>query len=92
MNEPFVFTTPEITMPKDNLHFGGGEHREVWYDYETFEQVKPSTKSVEVQTTLLKTPVLLREVTIVDNVVTIKDLKALVGKDWDVDVAAQKRL
>ncbi|KAJ3233308.1 hypothetical protein HDU81_002349 [Chytriomyces hyalinus] len=29
MNEPSVFNGPEITMPKDNLHHGGFEHREV---------------------------------------------------------------
>ncbi|KAG6910408.1 hypothetical protein DXG01_010763 [Tephrocybe rancida] len=29
MNEPSVFNGPEITMPKDNLHHGGWEHRDV---------------------------------------------------------------
>ncbi|KAJ3384794.1 hypothetical protein HDU84_002633 [Entophlyctis sp. JEL0112] len=29
MNEPSVFNGPEITMPKDNLHHGGFEHRDV---------------------------------------------------------------
>lgn len=29
MNEPSVFNGPEITMLKDNLHFGGWEHRDV---------------------------------------------------------------
>ncbi|BES89296.1 neutral alpha-glucosidase AB [Nesidiocoris tenuis] len=29
MNEPSVFNGPEVTMPKDNIHFGGFEHREV---------------------------------------------------------------
>ncbi|KAI9155933.1 glucosidase II [Blastocladiella emersonii ATCC 22665] len=29
MNEPSVFTGPEITMPKDALHVGGLEHRDV---------------------------------------------------------------
>ncbi|KAI9350705.1 glycosyl hydrolases family 31-domain-containing protein [Obelidium mucronatum] len=29
MNEPSVFSGPEITMPKDNLHYGGVEHRDV---------------------------------------------------------------
>ena len=29
MNEPSVFNGPEVTMPKDNLHVGGVEHREV---------------------------------------------------------------
>ncbi|KAK9816687.1 hypothetical protein WJX72_003707 [[Myrmecia] bisecta] len=29
MNEPSVFNGPEITMPKDNLHYGGVEHRDL---------------------------------------------------------------
>ncbi|KKA29682.1 hypothetical protein TD95_001371 [Thielaviopsis punctulata] len=29
MNEPSVFNGPETTMPKDNLHYGGWEHRDV---------------------------------------------------------------
>lgn len=29
MNEPSVFNGPEITMPKDTVHFGGWEHRDV---------------------------------------------------------------
>ncbi|XP_055547394.1 neutral alpha-glucosidase AB-like [Wyeomyia smithii] len=29
MNEPSVFDGPEVTMQKDNLHFGGWEHRDV---------------------------------------------------------------
>lgn len=29
MNEPSVFNGPEITMPKDNVHHGGWEHRDV---------------------------------------------------------------
>lgn len=29
MNEPSVFSGPETTMPKDNLHHGGWEHRDV---------------------------------------------------------------
>lgn len=29
MNEPSVFNGPEVTMPKDNIHFGGWEHREI---------------------------------------------------------------
>lgn len=29
MNEPSVFNGPETTMPKDNIHFGGWEHRDV---------------------------------------------------------------
>ncbi|XP_063995700.1 neutral alpha-glucosidase AB isoform X3 [Diachasmimorpha longicaudata] len=29
MNEPSVFNGPEITMPKDLIHYGGWEHRDV---------------------------------------------------------------
>ena len=29
MNEPSVFNGPETTSPKDNLHYGGWEHRDV---------------------------------------------------------------
>ncbi|KAI0048850.1 glycoside hydrolase family 31 protein [Auriscalpium vulgare] len=29
MNEPSVFNGPEITMPKDNVHYGGWEHRDI---------------------------------------------------------------
>lgn len=29
MNEPSVFNGPETTMPKDNVHYGGWEHRDV---------------------------------------------------------------
>ncbi|KAH8664191.1 alpha glucosidase-like protein [Xylariales sp. PMI_506] len=29
MNEPSVFNGPEVTMPKDNMHHGGWEHRDV---------------------------------------------------------------
>lgn len=29
MNEPSVFNGPEVSMPKDNLHHGGWEHRDV---------------------------------------------------------------
>ena len=29
MNEPSVFNGPEVTMPKDNIHFGNVEHRDM---------------------------------------------------------------
>ena len=29
MNEPSVFNGPEVTMPKDCIHHGGFEHREL---------------------------------------------------------------
>ncbi|CAN0877416.1 Probable glucan 1,3-alpha-glucosidase [Linum grandiflorum] len=33
MNEPSVFNGPEISMPRDALHFGGVEHRELHNAY-----------------------------------------------------------
>ncbi|KAJ3125695.1 hypothetical protein HK098_008287 [Nowakowskiella sp. JEL0407] len=33
MNEPSVFHGPEVTMPKDNLHYDGVEHREIHNAY-----------------------------------------------------------
>lgn len=33
MNEPSVFNGPEVTMPRDALHFGGIEHRELHNSY-----------------------------------------------------------
>eukprot|EP01090_Pellita_catalonica_P001556 TRINITY_DN11318_c0_g1_i1.p1 TRINITY_DN11318_c0_g1~~TRINITY_DN11318_c0_g1_i1.p1 ORF type:complete len:921 (-),score=130.25 TRINITY_DN11318_c0_g1_i1:38-2800(-) len=38
MNDPSVFSGPEITMPKDNIHFGGVEHRDVHNLYGTYMQ------------------------------------------------------
>ncbi|TBU52165.1 glycosyl hydrolases family 31-domain-containing protein [Dichomitus squalens] len=29
MNEPAVFNGPEISMPRDNIHYGGWEHRDL---------------------------------------------------------------
>lgn len=29
MNEPSVFSGPEVTMPKDMIHHGGWEHRHI---------------------------------------------------------------
>ncbi|CAN6459215.1 unnamed protein product [Victoria cruziana] len=33
MNEPSVFNGPEVTMPRDAIHYGGAEHREVHNAY-----------------------------------------------------------
>jgi Glycosyl hydrolases family 31 len=33
MNEPSVFNGPEVTAPKDLLHYGGFEHRDVHNTY-----------------------------------------------------------
>lgn len=33
MNEPSVFNGPEVTMPKDCMHYGGWEHRHVHNTY-----------------------------------------------------------
>ncbi|KAM6502966.1 glycoside hydrolase family 31 protein [Amanita muscaria] len=49
MNEPAVFNGPEITMPKDNIHYGGWEHRDVHnlngllYANQTFKAVAART-------------------------------------------------
>lgn len=41
MNEPSVFNGPEVTMPKDCLHHGGIEHREVHNEF-ALTQVIPT--------------------------------------------------
>lgn len=39
MNEPSVFNSPEITMPRDNIHYGGVEHREIHNLYGMYQQM-----------------------------------------------------
>lgn len=39
MNEPSVFNSPEITMPRDNIHHGGFEHRDVHNLYGMYQQM-----------------------------------------------------
>lgn len=43
MNEPSVFDGPEQTMPKDAVHYGGWEHRELHNLY-GFYQVSWKTR------------------------------------------------
>lgn len=38
MNEPSVFESPEITMPRDNIHFDGVEHRDLHNLYGRYQQ------------------------------------------------------
>ncbi len=38
MNEPSVFESPEITMPRDNVHFEGVEHRDLHNLYGRYQQ------------------------------------------------------
>ncbi|KAJ3391269.1 hypothetical protein HDU92_009129 [Lobulomyces angularis] len=38
MNEPSVFSGPETTMPKDNIHYEGWEHRDVHNVYGMLQQ------------------------------------------------------
>ncbi|KAJ3326752.1 hypothetical protein HDU76_012674 [Blyttiomyces sp. JEL0837] len=38
MNEPSVFNGPEITMPKDNVHYEGWEHRDIHNIYGALQQ------------------------------------------------------
>lgn len=51
MNEPSVFNGPETTMPKDNLHHGNWEHRDVHnlygltYHYATYNALLHRDKS-----------------------------------------------
>lgn len=53
MNEPSVFNGPEVTMLKDNIHFGGFEHRHVHNLYGqmqligTFEGMLERSKSTQ---------------------------------------------
>ncbi|CCC10772.1 hypothetical protein SMACR_04391 [Sordaria macrospora] len=50
MNEPSVFNGPETTMPKDNLHYGNWEHRDLHnlngltFHNATFEALKSREK------------------------------------------------
>ncbi|KAF5297351.1 hypothetical protein FQR65_LT01281 [Abscondita terminalis] len=39
MNEPSVFNGPEVTMPKDNLHYGDWEHRHVHNIYGLYHSI-----------------------------------------------------
>lgn len=39
MNEPSVFNSPEITMPRENSHHGGVEHRDVHNIYGMYQQM-----------------------------------------------------
>ena len=39
MNEPSVFNGPEITMPKDVIHYGGWEHRDIHNTYGLMQTV-----------------------------------------------------
>nr|XP_033808266.1 neutral alpha-glucosidase C isoform X2 [Geotrypetes seraphini] len=39
MNEPSVFKGPELTMPKDNVHCGGWEHRDLHNLYGFYQQM-----------------------------------------------------
>ncbi|XP_051942534.1 neutral alpha-glucosidase C isoform X1 [Hippocampus zosterae] len=39
MNEPTVFSGPELTMPKDALHYGGWEHRDLHNMYSFYQQM-----------------------------------------------------
>ncbi|KAJ8563163.1 hypothetical protein K7X08_031615 [Anisodus acutangulus] len=42
MNEPSVFNGPEVTMPRDALHHGGVEHRELHNSYGYYFQMATS--------------------------------------------------
>lgn len=59
MNEPSVFSGPETTMPKDNLHYGNVEHRDVHnvygelYHKATFEAHLVRNKSKDIRPFIL---------------------------------------
>lgn len=44
MNEPSVFSGPEVTMHKDAVHFGGWEHRDVHNVYGFYHVSSPLLK------------------------------------------------
>lgn len=46
MNEPSVFSGPEVTMHKDARHFGGWEHRELHNIYGLYV-VRTPTKTLQ---------------------------------------------
>lgn len=41
MNEPSVFDGPEQTLPKDAVHYGGWEHRELHNLYGFYQVSRP---------------------------------------------------
>lgn len=46
MNEPSVFNGPEVSMPKDCLHYGEWEHREIHNMYGMFQVIMNDLKKV----------------------------------------------
>lgn len=58
MNEPSVFNSPEITMPRDNVHFGGIEHRDVHNLYGMYQQMS-TFKGLQERSQGRKRPFLL---------------------------------
>jgi len=48
MNEPSVFNGPEVTMPKDMMHYGDWEHRDVHNLYGLM-QVNASNNNASAQ-------------------------------------------
>lgn len=58
MNEPSVFDSPEITMPRDNVHYGNVEHRDVHNLYGMYQQMS-TFKGLQDRTNGTKRPFLL---------------------------------
>lgn len=54
MNEPAIFNGPEITAPKDNVHFGGWEHRDIHnINGMLFVRCSPHLNASKILTTIL---------------------------------------
>lgn len=58
MNEPSVFNAPEITMPRNNIHYGNVEHRDIHNIYGMYQQMS-TFKGLLDRSNGLKRPFLL---------------------------------
>ncbi|KAK2464434.1 hypothetical protein APHAL10511_003582 [Amanita phalloides] len=58
MNEPAVFDGPEVTMPKDNIHYGGWEHRDV-HNLNGMTYAKATSQAVAARTDPSQRPFVL---------------------------------
>lgn len=63
MNEPSVFNGPEVTMPKDCIHHGDWEHRDVhningMYHVSFFHSLNDEIKSFDVKYSIMEIKIL----------------------------------
>jgi alpha 1,3-glucosidase len=49
MNEPSVFNGPEVTMPKDMMHYGNWEHRHVHNMYGLLQVCEKNILKISLQ-------------------------------------------